>query len=108
MIVQVLGGTVSFVSDISGDLACTVSSAACDYRHRVNNHGILLTVRNLKAFLKLRDNNAIFDEAKSMGAAGIPCFVLEDGRVTLTPEEAGLQSRPIENGASCSLDGKRC
>ena len=65
-------------------------------------------IRNLKAFLKLRDNNAVFDEAKRTGAAGIPCFVLEDGRVTLTPEEAGLQSRPIENGASCSLDGKGC
>ena len=65
-------------------------------------------VRNLKAFLKLRDNNAVFDEAKSIGAAGIPCFVLEDGRVTLTPEEAGLQSHPIEDGASCSLDGKGC
>lgn len=37
MIVQVLGGTVSFVCDISGDLACTVSSAACDYRHRGQN-----------------------------------------------------------------------
>ena len=65
-------------------------------------------VRNLKAFLKLRDNNAVFNEAKSMGAAGIPCFVLEDGRVSLTPEEAGLQSRPIEDGASCGLDGKGC
>jgi len=28
------------------------------------------------------------------GAVGIPCFVLEDGSVTLSPEEAGLQSRP--------------
>ena len=65
-------------------------------------------VRNLQAFLKLRDNNAVFDEAKRTGAAGIPCFVLEDGRVSLTPEEAGLQSRPIEDGASCSLDGKGC
>ena len=33
MIVQVLGRTVSLVSDIPGDLAGTVSSAACDYRH---------------------------------------------------------------------------
>lgn len=65
-------------------------------------------VRNLKAFLKLRDNNAVFNEAKRTGAAGIPCFVLEDGRVSLTPEEAGLQSRPIEDGASCGLDGKGC
>ena len=32
---------------------------------------------------------------------------VEDGRVTLTPEEAGLKSQ--EAGApSCSLDGKGC
>ena len=58
-------------------------------------------VRDLKAFLKLRDHEPVF-------AAGIPCFVLEDGTVTLTPEEAGLRSRPIEDGASCSLDGSGC
>ena len=65
-------------------------------------------VLDLKAFLKLRDNNPVFDEAKAMGAAGIPCLVLEDGTVTLTPEDAGLKSRPIEEGASCSLDGTGC
>lgn len=64
-------------------------------------------VRNLKAFLSLRDNNPVFDDAKKHGYAGIPCFVLEDGRVTLTPEEADLKSQ--EAGApSCSLDGKGC
>ena len=64
-------------------------------------------VRNLKAFLSLRDNNPVFDDAKKHGYAGIPCFVLEDGRVTLTPEEAGLKYQ--EAGApSCSLDGKGC
>ena len=65
-------------------------------------------VLNLKEFLKLRDTNAVFDEAKKIGAAGIPCFVLEDGTVTLTPEDAGLKSRPITEGASCSLDGTGC
>ena len=45
-------------------------------------------VRNLKEFLKLRDHHPVFDEAKKSGAAGIPCFVLEDGTVTLTPEDA--------------------
>ncbi len=64
-------------------------------------------VGNLKAFLKLRDNNPVFDKAKAAGAAGIPCFVLEDGTVTLSPEEAGLRSRP-EEGASCSIDGSGC
>lgn len=67
-----------------------------------------LHVKNLKEFLKLRDNNPVFDEAKKVGAAGIPCFVLEDGTVTLTPEDAGLKSRPITEGATCSIDGTGC
>lgn len=67
-----------------------------------------LHVKDLKAFLKLRDHNAVFDEAKKMGAAGIPCFVLEDGTVTLTPEDAGLRSRPMDEGVSCSIDGTGC
>lgn len=41
----------------------------------------------------LRDNNPVFDECKKKGYAGIPCFVTEDGTVTLTPEEVGLKSR---------------
>lgn len=65
-------------------------------------------VKALKAFLRLRDNNPAFDHAKKVGAAGIPCFVLEDGTVTLDPEDAGLQSRPIAEGASCNLDGSGC
>ena len=65
-------------------------------------------VRKLKEFMKLRDHNAVFDEAKASGTIGIPCFVLEDGSVTLTPEDAGLRSRPIEDGAACSLDGSGC
>ena len=67
-----------------------------------------LHVKNLKEFLKIRDNSPVFDEAKKMGAAGIPCFVLEDGTVTLSPEDAGLMSRPITEGTACSLDGTGC
>lgn len=68
-------------------------------------------VRNLKEFLRLRDSDPAFDGAKRNGSVGIPCFVLEDGSVTLSPEEAGLHSRPADapaEGASCSLDGKGC
>ena len=64
-------------------------------------------VRNLKAFLALRDKNPVFDDAKKYGYAGIPCFVLENGRVTLSPEEAGLKSCQNE-APSCSIDGKGC
>jgi len=70
-------------------------------------------VRKLKEFLRLRDNDPAFDSARKAGAAGIPCFVLEDGRVTLSPEEAGLHSRPagdgqLSEGASCNIDGSGC
>ena len=65
-------------------------------------------VRDLKAFLSLRDLDPAFDEAKSVGAVGIPCFVLEDGTVTLNPEDAGLRPRPIDEGAACNIDGSGC
>ena len=65
-------------------------------------------VRDLKAFLKLRDHHPAFNEAKRMGAVGIPCFVLEDGTVTLNPVDAGLRSRPINEGATCNIDGSGC
>lgn len=48
-------------------------------------------VVNLKAFLRLRDLRPEFDEARRMGYAGIPCFVLEDGGVTLDPRDVGLE-----------------
>ncbi len=67
-----------------------------------------LHVKDLKAFLKLRDNSPVFDVAKRIGAAGIPCFVLEDGTVTLNPEDAGLCSRPVNEGATCNIDGSGC
>lgn len=65
-------------------------------------------VKNLKEFLVLRDSNAAFSHARKSGAVGIPCFVLDDGRVTLIPEEAGLKSRQAAEGASCSIDGSGC
>ena len=63
-------------------------------------------VRNLKEFLYLRDNDPVFDAAKSYGFAGIPCFVLEDGTVTLSSLEAGVA--PAPRGASCRIDGRGC
>ena len=46
--------------------------------------------------------------AKARGAAGIPCFVLEDGTVTLSPEDVGLHSLSSPAGGACSLDGSGC
>ena len=58
--------------------------------------------KNIIAF----DSSKAFDEAKRQGAIGIPCFVLEDGTVTLSPEDAGLQPRPAVT--SCRIDGTGC
>jgi len=63
-------------------------------------------VRNLKQFLKLRDNNPAFDEAKANGWIGIPCFLLEDGTVKFSVEDIIVEESP--EGAACSLDGKGC
>lgn len=51
-------------------------------------------VRNLKTFLRLRDASPAFDAAKRVGAVGIPCFVLEDGRVTLRPKRQDCAHGP--------------
>ena len=60
-------------------------------------------VKNLKEFIRLRDNNQIFAECKANGSIGIPCFVKEDGSITLNVEDVGLQ-KAIEY-ATCSLKG---
>lgn len=66
-------------------------------------------VRKLKAFLQLRDTNPAFAAVKRVGTVGIPCFVLEDGTVTLRAEQAGLKPRPKDvEGPACSLDGSGC
>ena len=61
----------------------------------------------LKEFLRLRENNSVFTEARKKGYVGIPCFVLENGTVTLNPEEAGLQNEQ-EYKSSCNIDGSGC
>lgn len=65
-------------------------------------------VRNLKQFLDLRDSHPAFDEARRMGDVGIPCYVLEDGTVTLYSKDVGLEPRASGSGASCRMDGAGC
>ena len=40
-------------------------------------------LRNLKEFLKIRDNDPLFANVKREGKIGIPCIVYDDGTVTL-------------------------
>lgn len=67
-------------------------------------------VHLLHEFLDLRDTNPVFEPYKKEGDVGIPCFVLEDGRVTLEPSEVGLHSysEVLKGKTSCRLDGKGC
>ena len=63
-------------------------------------------VRNLKAFLRLRDNHPAFDAIKAGGSIGITCFVMEDGRVVFDLDEVITDDKA--EGGSCSIDGKGC
>ena len=66
-------------------------------------------VKFLSAFMQLRDKSAAFDHSKEIGDIGIPAFVLEDGTVTLRPEDVGLKEYASnEEGPSYSLDGRGC
>lgn len=64
-------------------------------------------VRNLKQFLKLRDNNPAFDNVKRNGSIGIPCFVQDDGMVSFSLKNVDFP-RPTNEGSSCNIDGKGC
>ena len=48
-------------------------------------------VHDMKEFLKLRDNNPAFDEEKATGDVCIPCYVREDGSVTHSSKDVGLE-----------------
>ena len=48
-------------------------------------------VHDMKEFLKLRDNNPAPDEEKATGDVCIPCYVREDGSVTLSSKDVGLE-----------------
>ena len=45
------------------------------------------SLKHLKEFLVLRDNNAVFEDVRKDGKIGIPCLVDEDGNVSLSWDE---------------------
>ena len=63
-------------------------------------------VHYLHEFLELRDHNPVFTPYKEEGDVGVPCFVLEDGTVTLEPSDVGLVS--LSQAGSCRIDGSGC
>ena len=85
----------------------------CDYVHeqirgREDEYeyiNIAENIRNMSAFIRLRDSDPVFDRLKAIGDVGIPVFVFEDGRVSVDPADAGL----IEYGSEivCSIEDHR-
>lgn len=63
-------------------------------------------VSSLKEFLSLRDNNPVFSETKAEGDVGIPCYVREDGSITLSSKDVGL--KPLDEAQACSLSSRNC
>lgn len=53
----------------------------------VNFRDIDADIKTLKEFLKLRDTEAVFAEARQEHYVGVPCIVKEDGSLTLDWEE---------------------
>ena len=89
-------------SDICGD--CRVFKALMQERgFEVEYVDITENVPNLRAFLKLRDTEQVFEAAKERGGIGIPAFVNEDGECTLDVNTAlaWIGQPPAEEEASC-------
>ncbi len=73
---------------------------------------IMASLPALKAFLKLRDTDPVFDRMKAAGDICIPAIVKEDGTVTVDWEgflrEQGLDIVCEAGGQACGLDRKNC
>ena len=72
-------------------------------------------MKNLKEFLKLRDSQAVFDDARQNGYVGIPALLSEDGALILDWEaylkEKGISpsaSASPQTGTACRIDGTGC
>ncbi len=68
-------------------------------------------MRNLSAFMKLRDTEPVFDSVKGTGTIGLPCLLTEDETVTIDwkgwlTANGYTAEEQAEN--ACSIDGKRC
>ncbi|MCM1371768.1 MAG: glutaredoxin-related protein [Bacteroides sp.] len=96
---------------------CTAVKAQANGDARFQMIDIGEHVRNLKHFLSIRDTHPAFDTIRGKGAIGIPCFVMEDGSVYFSAEEAGISfgettaasmEENIPDGATCSIDGTGC
>ena len=84
-------------SEICGD--CREFKALMAQRgFTVDYVDIAENVANLRAFLQLRDHEAVFELVRERGSIGIPAFVREDGEVTLALNTAlaWIGEAPVE------------
>ncbi len=121
-----------YVMQTCPDCRQVKSEAANDSRFDLTDIGE--HVRNLKAFLTLRDKHPAFDKVKEKGNIGLPCFVMEDGsisfswnkvkqslennpantnaenptRTSTNREDSADEESTTNKGLSCSIDGKGC
>jgi glutaredoxin-related protein len=51
-------------------------------------------IHDLKTFLDMRDHAPEFAEARAEGDVGVPCYVREDGSITLMSHDVGLEPLP--------------
>ena len=87
--------------------ALDASGVAYDFVNVTEN------MKNLKEFLKKRDSDPVFDDARQKGYVGIPSLLLEDDSITLDWEaylkENNLNSSiNLKTGSSCRIDGTGC
>lgn len=54
----------------------------------VSYHDILSCHADLRAYLQLRDNHEAYREIRGTERLGVPCFVFDDGSLTLELSEA--------------------
>ncbi len=62
------------------------------------------SVMTMREFLKLRDHEPAFIPVREHGAIGIPCFVREDGEITLDENTAlaWIGQPPMEEEPGCA------
>lgn len=98
---------------MSGNHICKdcVSAMAVIERERlpIEFHDMETSLEYVKEFLKIREGNPeLFEECRKVNGIGIPVFVLEDGTVTLNPEEAYEAARKVKSKAVLMFGSHLC
>ena len=99
-------------SDLCPDcVACKAAFDANGVAYEFVN--VTESMRNLKEFLKKRDSDPVFDDAREKGYVGIPALVSEDGGITLDWENYLKENKlnktaNLKTGSACRIDGTGC